>query len=94
MKAFIWNDVLYIRCIPAKSLFRSTMIHDVTTRGDIFALRVSDQALTIVPGLAVVTHLEVDCTQREKVDTVTVSKMKKEVRQIADVLRQIDLELS
>jgi hypothetical protein len=34
------------------------MVHEVVNRGDVFALRVKDQALTIVPGTAEVEHVE------------------------------------
>ena len=56
MKTFTYNNELYIRCIPGKNLFKSTMVYDVVNRGDIFALRVRDQVLTIVPGTAEVVH--------------------------------------
>lgn len=56
MKTFTYNNELYIRCIPGKNLFKSTMVHDVVNRGDIFALRVSDQVMTIIPGKAEVVH--------------------------------------
>ena len=56
MKTFTYNNELYIRCIPGKNLFKSTMVHDVVNRGDIFALRVSDQVMTIIPGAAAVVH--------------------------------------
>lgn len=56
MKTFTYKDELYIRCIPSKALFKSTMVHDVVNRGDIFALRVSDQVMTIIPGKAEVVH--------------------------------------
>lgn len=58
MKTFIYNEELYIRVIPCKRLFHSTTIHEVVNRGDIFAMRVRDQVLTIVPGKSVVEHLE------------------------------------
>jgi hypothetical protein len=57
MKAFVYNNEIYIRTIPAKKLFNSTMVHEVVNRGDVFALRVSDSALTIVPGTAEVEHI-------------------------------------
>ena len=60
MKAFIHNDDIYIRAIPSKALFKSTMIHEVVNRGDIFAIRVKDQLLTIIPGTAQVTHITVE----------------------------------
>ena len=59
MKAFIYHGALYLRVIPGKTLFHSTMVHEVVNRGDVFALRVSDQQLTIVPGLANVEHLDI-----------------------------------
>jgi hypothetical protein len=58
MKAFYYKDELYIRAIPGKNLFKSTMVHEVVNRGDIFAIRVLDQVLTIIPGDAEVKHLE------------------------------------
>lgn len=61
MKAFIYNGDAYIRCIPSKPLFRSNLIHEVVNRGDVFALRVKDQVLTIVPGTAEVQHFDVNC---------------------------------
>lgn len=58
MKAFIYNGRRYIRCVPAKSLFRSTMVHEVVNRGDVFAVDVETQMLTVIPGNAAVTHYE------------------------------------
>jgi hypothetical protein len=60
MKAFIYKDELYVRCIPGKRLFQSTMVHEVVNRGDIFAVRASDSALTIIPGTAGVTHFDMN----------------------------------
>lgn len=60
LKAFYWNNVLYVRLVPGKSLFRSSMVHEVVNRGDVFAMRVSDQLLTIVPGKAQVTQVDLD----------------------------------
>lgn len=60
--SFYYQNELYIRIIPGKRLFNSTMVHEVVNRGDAFAMRVSDQQLTIVPGGAQVTHTKIDCT--------------------------------
>ena len=60
MKTFTYNNDLYIRCIPGKNLFKSTMVHEVVNRGDIFAVRVRDQMLTIIPGTAEVEHSELN----------------------------------
>lgn len=57
MKAFYFENELYVRVIPAKRLFNSTMIHEVVNRGDVFAVRVSDSVLTILPGTAEVKHM-------------------------------------
>jgi uncharacterized protein with WD repeat len=57
LKAFYFENELYIRLIPAKRLFNSTMVHDVVNRGSIFAMRVSDQQFTVIPGTAQVTHV-------------------------------------
>lgn len=40
----------YLRVIPGKRLFNSTLIHEVVNRGDVFAVRIKDQRLTILPG--------------------------------------------
>jgi hypothetical protein len=39
------------------------MIHQVVNRGDVFAMRVSDQTLTIIPGKAKVTFSGLDVTE-------------------------------
>lgn len=59
LNSFYYNGELYIRVVPSKSLFKSTMVHEVVNRGDVFAIRASDQTLTIVPGRAKVLHVEV-----------------------------------
>ena len=59
MKAFLFKDELYIKVIPGKRLFQSTMVHEVINRGDIFAVRLRDAALTILDGNIQVEHLEI-----------------------------------
>ena len=58
MKCFYYQGELHIRLVPAKPLFNSTLVHQVVNRGDIFACRVKDQQLTIVPGKAEVSHVD------------------------------------
>lgn len=58
MKTFTYAGELYIRLIPSKRMFNSTLVHEVVNRGDVFAMRVSDQQFTVVPGTAVVQHTE------------------------------------
>lgn len=60
MKAFLYNDEYYIRAVPGKNLFKSSMVHEVVNRGDVFAIRISDNLLTIIPGNAEVIHFEAD----------------------------------
>jgi hypothetical protein len=49
MKIFIWKDVSYMHIIPSKTLFRSTTIHEVVTRGDIFAVNLHTGIFTVLP---------------------------------------------
>lgn len=60
LKAFELDGVLYLRVIPGKKLFQSTMVHEVVNRGDIFAVRLEDSVLTIIPGKSQVTHHELE----------------------------------
>ena len=60
LTAFRYNGDLYIRVVPVKSLFRSNMVYEVTTRGDVFAVRLRDQALTVIPGTATVGHTTIE----------------------------------
>jgi hypothetical protein len=50
MVVFRYKDEYYLRVVPVKNLFRSNMIHGVVVRGDIFAVRIRDSALTVIPG--------------------------------------------
>lgn len=60
MKAFIYNGKTYLRCIPGKSLFHSTLVHEVVNRGDIFGLDIETQVFTIIKGTAAVEHIELN----------------------------------
>ena len=51
---------MYLRTVPGKKLFASTLIHEVVNRGDIFAVRLRDHCLTIIPGGSEVSHLELE----------------------------------
>jgi hypothetical protein len=72
MKAFLHNNELYIKVIPGKRLFQSTMVHEVINRGDIFAVRLSDSLLTILDGNIQVEHIDIAVTRihqpRQKTD--------------------------
>lgn len=56
LNTFTYAGQLYVRIVPSKQMFRSTMVHEVVNRGDVFAMRVSDQQFTVIPGTAQVTH--------------------------------------
>jgi hypothetical protein len=60
LTSFYYKGELYIRLVPVKALFQSSMVHEVVNRGSVFAMRVRDQALTVVPGKADVTHMQTD----------------------------------
>lgn len=50
LQTFNHNNTTYVKIIPSKKLFNSTMIHEVVTRGDIFALNLETGEFTILPG--------------------------------------------
>ena len=58
LRVFDLDGTLYLRVVPGKKLFQSTMVHEVVNRGDIFAVRLEDSVLTIIPGKSQVTHHE------------------------------------
>lgn len=68
MLAFIYNNETYIRAIPVKKLFNSNLIHQVVNRGDVFAVKVSTNELTIIPGTAEVQHIKFIKGEYEEVE--------------------------
>lgn len=52
IKTFQYEGKTYTKIIPAKTLFRSNMVHEATTRGSIFALNIETGVFTILPGYA------------------------------------------
>lgn len=58
LKVFELDGILYMRVVPGKKLFQSTMVHEVVNRGDIFAVRLEDSVLTIIPGKSQVRHFD------------------------------------
>ena len=73
MNILRWEGRLYIRAVPAKSLFRSNLIHEVITRGDVFAVSVEDNKLTIIPGTAQVEQFDCDANFVARVPKVRPS---------------------
>ena len=43
------GGIPYIKIVPSKRLFNSTMIHEVVTRGDFFALNLLTNVFTVLP---------------------------------------------
>ena len=50
LKALYIDGRNYCKVIPAKRLFNSTMVHEVITRGDFFAVDLETGTLTILAG--------------------------------------------
>ncbi len=50
MKVYDIAGVLYTQVTPAKTLFHSTMIHEVVNRGDCFMVEVRSGKLTVLSG--------------------------------------------
>ena len=48
-KVFVYEGRPFMKIIPSKALFRSTTIHEVVNRGDIFALNLATGIFTILP---------------------------------------------
>ena len=85
MKTFTYNGELYIRVIPAKTLCRSSLIYEVITRGDIFAIRAKDSVLTIIPGTSQVEHHIHELSIKHTKQTRTAdSEIKRSRRKAAD----------
>jgi hypothetical protein len=53
---FEFNNSVYRKIIPCKTLFRSTTIHEVVNRGDIFALNLTTGVFTVLPGAALIQN--------------------------------------
>ena len=50
LKALNIDGRNYYKVIPAKRLFNSTMVHEVITRGDFFAVDIETGTLTVLAG--------------------------------------------
>lgn len=77
MKVFLYKDELHLRVIPVKRLFSSTMVYEVVNRGDVFAIRLHDQALTIIPG-----EYEAEFLDVELVDSLYLASLKNKVNKL------------
>jgi len=93
MKAFIYKDEIFIRLIPGKSMFRSTLVHETVNRGDIFAMRVSDQVFTIIPGKSEVEHIDLLCARVPAQQFRNAPNSLRKPNAARDRLAQLRLEL-
>jgi hypothetical protein len=59
-RIFVYKNDPYMRITPAKRLFNSTMIHEVVTRGDFFAVNLQTGVFTVLPQGADSTSLQND----------------------------------
>jgi len=73
LNCFYYDNELYIRIIPSKRMFNSTMVHDVVNRGSVFAMRIADQQFTVIPGTAKVTHCNIEINTPLSLTPVQVS---------------------
>ena len=48
-RIFIYEGAAYMKIVPSKRLFNSTMVHEVCTRGDIFAVNLETGVFTVLP---------------------------------------------
>jgi len=46
---FTYENEQYIKIVPSKKLLNSTMLYEVVTRGDLFALNMVTHVFTILP---------------------------------------------
>lgn len=103
MKAFEVAGKMYLRVTPVKNLFHSTMVHEVVNRGDVFVIRVEDMALTVmdrnlVPAakesylnvclMPVAPEPEPPKQKTKRVPTVTVAKMKRDIKEFLDAAQK------
>lgn len=64
MKAFIHNGKTYLRVIPAKFMMRSTMLYEITTRGDILGLDIETQVMSVFKGTDPVEHIDLIASRK------------------------------
>lgn len=88
---FRYDGRLFIRLIPAKRLFNSTMVHEVVNRMDVFAMEVSTQQFTIIPGRAEVEPVQLHLM--EEVPKPGKLPNPDDFQRIIDNLKRADKEL-
>lgn len=71
---FEFNNSVYRKIIPCKTLFRSTTIHEVVNRGDIFALNLTTGVFTVLPGTALIKNVRTNESSNILADTNVVSQ--------------------
>ena len=89
LHTFIHNDQLHLKITPAKKLFNSTLIHEVVTRGDIFALNLSTGQFTVLPRHV----LDTQCRQYELRETPESKQLTLNLKQRASKAKSRLVEL-
>lgn len=92
LKALNIDGRNYCKVIPAKRLFNSTMIHEVITRGDFFAVDLETGTLTILAGHLLASpsntyELTLPPTKSHKIDVPA------ERTRLKELVEQMRLEL-
>jgi len=64
-RVFVYDGKAYMRVTPVKRLFNSTMVHEVVTRGDFFAVNLQTAELTVLPSGADIAASAKDFLQQE-----------------------------
>jgi hypothetical protein len=68
LPVFVYEDIPFMKVVPVKRLFNSTMVHEVVTRGDFFAVNLINNTLTVLPqGADVVTIKETQSTPTQEI---------------------------
>ena len=100
INTFQYNGKIYTKITPAKTLFRSNLIHEATTRGSIFALDVQTGTFTILPGHAMHegNHREYELKEsgrsvlRRQLAEDKVAQERRKLTQIRDDINSLLLE--
>lgn len=81
---FWYEGRLWIRVVPSKRLFNSTMVHEVVNRMDVFAMELATQQFTVIPGRAEVEPVRITWAEQAPKGT----KAPSEFQQLREELRR------
>ena len=90
LKALNIDGRNYCKVIPAKKLFNSTMIHEVITRGDFFAVDLETGTLTILAGHLLsrpMNTIELTLQPTTKSPKIDVPKERTRLKELVEQMR-------